>query len=267
MLRALLRYGPPIVLAIAPLLTYQYSLLDFFGYVPDPTGTLYLGVIPYWPMSGPKPAVEMRLRILLTLAGIGLLIVSGYVDAYLPSRTLESFRHDYLDQLNRAEWRKAGRVGHDIRINVMYLRWRLHRPFGRTFQIVWRDGFEPSDRDGQLRLCIWQGVCGMAAWNRKAAFVDFRATPMNQATLQQRWLLGNNFRLFRWQLALTRDLKAILSIPLFERRGNKGRERIVCVGVINLDTQTERGAEDLAKRTKQLSDYFAKHGTLIAKMR
>jgi hypothetical protein len=116
-------------------------------------------------------------------------------------------------------------------------------------------------------MFIWQGVCGMAARSKKTAFVDFRMTPMHSGTFLQRWLLGNTFHLFPWHLASTSDTKAILSIPMFERRGKKGTEKVICVGVINLDSQTEAGAEDLAKRSKHLSDYFAKHGTLIAKMR
>src|SRR4051812_33955404 len=119
MFRALLRYGPPVLLAVAPLLTYQYSLLNVLGYAPDQSGILHFSLIPYWPLSGPKATVEMDVRILLTLSGIGLLMLSGYVDAYIPSRTLESFRHDYLEHLNQAEWRTRGRVRRDIRINVM----------------------------------------------------------------------------------------------------------------------------------------------------
>ncbi len=267
MIRFVLRYGAPILLAIAPLLTYQFSLLDLLGYAPDDNGILHLRVIPYFPIDGPKPGVEMQLRVILTMLGIGLLIVSGYVDAYRPSRTLEGFRHDYLEELNKSQFRKSGVVSKAIRINVMYLYWRLHRPFNRTFEMVWRNGFEAHHRDRHVKMFIWQGVCGTAARGKESVFIDFRREPMDDGTFASRWLLRNKYRLFPWHIKKTCAIKALLSIPMIEMRGKKGAERAVCVGVINLDACTDAGANELAKRSKHYSEYFLQHGSLIAKMR
>ena len=266
MLRFLIRYAPPVMLAVAPLFTYQFSLLDMFGVAHSPDGRVHLSV-GTWAWEGAKPEIEMKLRAAVTLAGVGLLLISGYFDAYLPSRTLVSFRHDFLEQICKAEWRKRGRLRSDIRINVMYLRWRWYMPFGRSFEMVWKDEFDASDRDARLRLFIWQGVCGMAARRRQAAFVDFSETPLEVEGFAAKWLLQNRFRLWKWQIRKTRNLAAVLSIPIFEKRGPKGQEIEKCVGVINLDAKTDAGAKHLAEKDKDLALLFAKHGTLIAKMR
>jgi hypothetical protein len=259
--RLLLRYLSPTILALSPLFTNQYSLLDLIGIVPDSSGVLHLGFGSYLSLVGPKVQVEMQLRAWITAVGIGALLLSGYFDAYAPSRTLTKFRHDFLQEVCRAEWRKRGRLRSDIRINVMYLRWRFF------FRVIWRDGFQPSDRDFGVRLMIWQGVCGKAARRKEAVFVDFRSMPQESGTFANRWLLGNKFRLFGWQLKKTRDLKAILSVPIYETVGQLEKAHEICVGVINVDTKTDAGATHLAGKTRDLAVFLAKHGTLIAKMR
>lgn len=161
MFRALGRYGPSAVLAIAPLLTAQVSLLDLlpfgWGAGPDVNGSVDIAWLPDALGRGSKPEVEMKLRFLLTSAGVAWLIGFGYFDAYLPSRTLESFRHEYLSNVVSTQWRKGGRLRSSLRINVMYLRWRWFMPLGPSFTVVWKDKFHPSDRDGSLCLYRWQG--------------------------------------------------------------------------------------------------------------
>ncbi len=170
MLSLLARYVAPITLAISPLLTLQYSLLDLLGFTAGADGQIDLGALGYVFFRGPKPEVELEARAMVTVVGIAFLLLSGYFDAYVPSRTLKNFRHDFLEQICRAEWRKKGRLRSDIRINVMYLRW------GFFFRVVWRDGFKPADKDRGVRLTLWQGVCGKAARRKEAVFVDFRTT-------------------------------------------------------------------------------------------
>src|SRR4051794_30333950 len=114
------KYLPSLALAFAPLLTAQYSLLDLMGCQADAAGNLSMTFIPLMPvfvLSGPKSHVEMQLRFLITTVGVVTLVVHGYFDAFRPSRTLKSFRHDYLDQVNEADWRKRNRVRKDVRIN------------------------------------------------------------------------------------------------------------------------------------------------------
>jgi hypothetical protein len=207
----------------------------------------------------------MQLRVAMTLLGVSILLVQGYFDAYKPSRTLKSFRQDYLEQISKAEWRKRQRVPKSIRINVMYKRfwWVLPLVY---FDFVWQDGFDPSDRDGSLKLFFFQGVCGKASRAKEAIFVDLR-THTPPTGVVQKWLLLNEFRLLRWQIAKTQKIKAIFSIPMLERYGTKGKEKFRCVGVINLDSATEAGADHLAAHTRDLAVFFAKYGTLLAKMR
>jgi hypothetical protein len=253
---------------VAPLFTNEYSLLDLLGLgTTAEDGTMYLSIIPFWPIHGPKDEVEMMLRAGATVLGVTLLLVSGYIDAYRPARTLENFRSDYLDQVGEEDWRKSKRIPKEVRINVMYLRFRFRFPLCSRFELVWKDGFEPSDRDVKMWLFKWQGVCGLAARRREAVFDDLRSNPIVVDTFAKKYLLWNRYTLTYWQLKRTEKLKAILSIPIYERRGARGREVEHCVGVINLDTKTDRGADYLAENTKNLAIFFAKHGTLIAKMR
>ena len=215
------RYGTSILLAVAPLLTAQYSLLDVLGFSPGVDGKLTLAFTRWLTISGPKPQVEMQLRVYLTLFGVLALLVQGYFDAYRPSRTLESFRQDYLEHLSKAEWRKRQRLRSDIRINVMYKRFGWIVPLF-YFDFIWQDGFAPSDRDTSLRLYFFQGVCGRASRTKEAILVDLRAVKYDQMTFAQRWLFRNEFRLSHGQLRKTKKLKAILSIPIYERHGTKG---------------------------------------------
>lgn len=267
MLRLLARYGPPVFMAVAPLLTNQYSLLDLLGYAPGQDGTLTLSFLGLVDLSGPKAEVEMQTRTAITLAGVFILVVGGFFDAYLPSRSLVAFRHDYLDSIVSEQWRRANRVRSDLRVNIMYLKWRWWMPFGRSFKVVWKDRFHPKDRDGHLRFYTWQGVCGKAARSRDVLFVDFRAAPVPVDGFASKYLLRNTFHLWPWQLRRTRHIKAILSVPMYDTRGPKGQEHKVCVGVINVDATTEADADYLAEKADHLGVFLTRHGQLIAKMR
>ncbi len=268
MLRFIVSYGGPITLAVAPLITTRYSLLDLFGYAPNTTTDLLtIGWAPFFTLEGSKPEVELQLRATLTLVGVALIVIGGYFDAYAPSRSLASFRSAYLANTVKNQWRKTGRVRSTLRINVMYLSWRWYLPFGQSFKVIWKDKFEPSDRDGHVRLYKWQGVCGKAARRREAEFVDFRNTPVVGKTFASQYLLQNQFHLCSWQLHKTRHLKAILSVPMYEERGQKGQESYRCVGVINVDAKTDKDANYLSKKADDLALFLAQHGQLIAKMR
>ncbi|HZR25537.1 MAG TPA: hypothetical protein VFA59_18215 [Vicinamibacterales bacterium] len=263
-----LRYGAPVILAFTPLLTAQYSLLDVLGYHADGNGELAVTLIPYHHMvqlAGPKAAVEMQLRFLLTMLGVGVLLLQGYFDAFKPSRTLRTFRQDYLEQISKSDWRKKQHIPKSVRINVMYRRFWWVLPIF-YFDFVWQDGFDAADRDGSLKLFFFQGVCGRAYRAKNAVFIDMR-TQRRPEGFRERWLLGNQFHLWRWQIRKTNNIKAILSIPMLERYGTKGKEKFRCVGLINLDSNTDAGADHLAGHVKDLSVFFAKYGTLIAKMR
>lgn len=270
MFRALGRYGPSAVLAIAPLLTAQVSLLDLlpfaWGAGPDVNGNVQIAWLPDALGSGPKPEVEMKLRFLLTSAGVAWLMVFGYFDAYLPSRTLESFRHEYLSNVVSTQWRK-GRLRSTLRVNVMYLRWRWFMPFGRSFSVVWKDKFHPSDKDGSLCLYRWQGACGRAARTKEAFFVDFRTESAEETSWLRAWLLQGRYHMAPWQTKKARHLKAILSVPMFDVRGRAGNEQQYCVGVINIDARTDEDGDYLSSRAKDLAIYLARHGQLITKMR
>src|SRR5690348_8565475 len=115
MLRTLIRYGSGVLLSFAPLLTSDWSLLDWLGYHANAQG-----FVAVWHWLAPKPQMEMQIRLYATLFGNLLLITAGYFDAYRPSRTLDSFRHAYLSHVCKKEWRK--RLHKGIRVNVMFLR-------------------------------------------------------------------------------------------------------------------------------------------------
>jgi hypothetical protein len=262
----LLKYAPSALLALTPLLTAEYSLLDILGQDPDRDGKIALSFY-FFKVAGTKPEVEMEIRLVATLCGIALLTVSGFQD-FFPAKTLVTFRQDFLDHLCQQEWRKKrGRIPDDVRINVMFKHWRARWFFlGPSLSVVWRDRFEPRHKDAAIKLYIWQGVCGQAVRHRQTAFVDLgdERAPLG---FREKWLYRNQFHLSAWQLRKTRKIRAIMSIPIFTKVGPKGKEKDRCVGVINLDTETDTGATFLANKSGALSEAFAKYGTLIAKLR
>lgn len=257
-----IRYLSPLIPAVAPLVVGSYSLLDLVG--AWPTGAQRASVL--WFSEGPKDEIEMRVRVLLTLTGYALFVFSGYIDLYRPARSLVKFRGDLIAFLNECHWRHGGlNISSDIRINVMYIRWRLRRPFGWSFEVAWRDGFQPKHRDADIRLYAWQGACGRARSRRDAVFVDFRT--MVPPTNLRWWHWSPDFRLTKWQQDKTAHLYAILSVPIFDTSGPPGQEKQKCVGVINLDALTPAAADALKTRADDLSKALAQHGTLIAKVR
>ena len=251
------RYLPSAILAIAPLVTNDYSILDLVGFSADANGTTRLGFI-----DGPKAEVELTVRLIATLAGIALMLLFGWRDAP-PARTLEKFRREYLNRTIK-DWRRKTRLHRDIRVNVMFAKWTLS---GLVLRIVWKESFRASDKDSSIAFWWWQGACGKAYRKKDAVFVQLEPSDVAPVGWRARWGCGNRFKLTPFQLRKTKALKAVLCVPIIEKHGEDGVESYRCVGVINLDATTDAGTKYLEGHVQKLTTALAEHGTLIAKLR
>lgn len=256
-LRVFTRYGGQLLLALGPLLTLQWSLLDRLGMSqPGPDGMVHLAFI-----AGTKAQVELELALYLTAIGFVLVIAAEAFEIYPAARRLESFRADYLNE-QRKRW--VAKLGQQVRVNVMY----LYRPwYGgfilRRLRWVWADGYRPpAHRDSHMSFWVWQGVCGRAIRRERTQFADLRDVPRPGPWTC--WCTG--FKLWPWQLKKTADVKVIISVPIFVTTGgNVPKWR--CVGVINLDAVEPVGAELLVKNVEALGRYFHELGMRVAKLR
>lgn len=260
--KLVVRYGVQAALVLAPLLTMDWSLLNFFGHreaAPmDRVEILFF--------SGPKQEVELSLRILIsTVALIGALAYEA-VDLYWPTRSLRAFRKHYLEE-KRAEWRV--RLSPEIRINIMYARRRWYFLWlVRVFEWTWNDGFDPprGHVDANMWISEFQGACGKAFRTMRPQSVYFDATPRQIQSFKEEWLLGNEFHLSHGQLRRTRHLRAVLSIPILEKSDDLSPS-YRSVGVINLDAYSEKGSNELQANEQELAEYFIRLGKILAALR
>lgn len=265
-LRALLRYGSQFLLVFSPLITSQWSLLNWLGHsAARPSDPVALGAWGLILVSGAKEQVELKLRLAASAMALAMVMTHDLFTAYLPSRSLREFRKDYLDEQARL-WKE--KLGSDIRINVMYARHKWYFFFlARGFDWCWSTGFEPPDahHDANLFLTEFQGVCGKAlrTGTIRGAYAFDGATP--ELSFRERYLLCNQFHLWPWQLRKTRRLQGVVSVPIFRKRGGSS-PTYKAVGIINLDTLTADGARRLRENERELGDYFARIGKILAKL-
>ena len=262
LVRLLFRYGLQAALVLSPLFTMGFSLLNLLGHrEATPTDELQ-----FLFFSGPKQEVELQLRILITAIALCLSLTFEAVDLYLPSRSLVRFRKRYLEE-QKKEWRT--KLHPDIRINIMYARRRWYFLWGiRVFEWTWNDGFEPPNehQDANMWLCDRQGACGKALRSMRPQSVYLEAGPSQPLTFPQRWLFANEFRLWSSQLRRTAHLRAVISIPILEQSDDLSPS-FTSVGVINLDTSTQAGAERLRGNERELAEYFMRLGKILAALR
>jgi hypothetical protein len=261
MFRALLRYGCQALLVLGPVFTLNWSLLNLLGLSnkrPTDIVSLHLWL---WQLTGPKQTVELKLRLIVSTIALVGVFTAEIFDLYLPDRQRRQFRAEYFAE-KQGEWQK--KLGQDVRINIMFAHRLWFFPFLRVFRWGWRsDNYSPPEGhfDANILLTEWQGVCGLAFRARDAKFIDFRNSPTPVLRWWQRWPPWNRFHLWPSQLRKTAKLRYVVSIPIMKEKANGSW---TAVGVINLDSISDSGADVLDKNRNKLIEYFVKSGKILA---
>jgi hypothetical protein len=260
MAKILIRHLSQILIIIAPAFTLSWSILDWLGYSGAPTNVVQVN---YWfiHLSGSKQEVELKIRMALIVTASILVFIHEAYEHYIPERDLKKFRVLYLEDMKK-KWRNY--LLPDIRVSILHARRLWYFPFIKIFSWTLTDGYAPNDLDANLFLTSRQGVAGIALRKKMPQLADMRER--RQASFIERWFLFNQFHLWPWQLHKTGSVKCKLSIPLLIETGELN-PRWRSVGVINLDTATDVGAEFLVFYKKDLSEYFVDHGKKIAYLR
>lgn len=206
------------------------------------------------------PANEKAIGAAVSVLMLTAILTLDLVEHAIPRYRAQKVREEYLNELVRGKFKRASS---HLRFNVMmarrrwYFLWLL-----RTFEWTASKNFEPGQHhDARLWLGCWQGVAGKTLQEQTALFVDFRKLP---AVTPSRWPWSNPFKLARWQLRRTRNVVAILSVPLLVERGSGGGRRYVPVGVFNVDAVTTQGADWLAAHCEELKKPLMRSGVLMA---
>ncbi len=310
MIRTTSKLLTQILLVIGPMLTLQWSLVDWFGFTQLSSNTIEVSVFGL-PFTGTKLDIELRLRVIAAFIALVPYIFFEIKDSILPLKDLAEFRTAYLAQEKKV-WRNIDpeyRIPDDVRINVMHVGHPWYTFFIGRFYWTWNDGFLPGQKDANMRLFTFQGIAGKAYRKGEPKTIDFRklrpravsfsdyreqvigsvvilfiiiaagwlfvippwiyvsvAVITAAVYLAVRVLLVDPHHLWPWQIKNSEHLKYILSIPIF--RASKGNSvAFKCVGVTNLDTTTEVGADFLEVYEEELIDLFTERGKVIACLR
>ncbi len=244
------------LLVLAALLSGTWSLLDLLHVVNRDGTVQVLGF-----NLGPKDPAELILRVILSVSALMSIAATDIWDIYVPRRKLRDFRKDFLDHQIKV-WRKQ--LGNDIRVSVLYARRRWYFPLWRVFEWAWSNGYDPpsNHKDVNLKLTCCQGVSGEAFKAQGAKSAYYAEDP--KLSFAKRWLLRNKYHMTYFQLKRMKGLRGIISVALLRRYGPKASPEYESVGVINLDTRTQAGADLLKNNEDALVTYFAETGLLLA---
>ena len=259
MTKLLFRQLSALLFLVAPIVTLNWSILNLLGYAAGPTDPVNVNLF-LIELTGPKQEVEFKIRGVIILLGFTLGFLYELYDRYFPERRFYQFRSFYLNTI-KTKWRQD--LIPDVRISIQHAKRRWFFPFCKVLSWTWNDGFAPNDRDVNLWLTSWQGVSGLALKQRQPLLVDFRGIRGKKLKFHEKWFLLNQFKLWPLQLTKTKEVKCILSIPLFISTGELS-PRWKSVGVLNLDTTSDIGAEFLIAYSQKLSDQFADQGKIVA---
>ena len=262
MTKLLFRQLSALLLLVAPIVTMNWSILNLLGYAAGPTDPVNVKLF-LIELNGPKQEVELKIRGVIILLGFTLGFLYELYDRYFPERRFYQFRSFYLNTI-KTKWRQD--LIPEVRISIQHAKRRWFFPFCKVLSWTWNDGFAPEDRDVNLWLTSWQGVGGRAFKRRKPVLVDLRPSSRAKLKFHEKWLLLNQFKLWPLQLTKTKEVKCVLSIPLLMETGelSKGWKS---VGVLNLDTTSDVGAEFLILYSKALGDQFTDEGKIVAYLR
>lgn len=198
--------------------------------------------------------------IWLKIAGI-LLVVAitvfvQYKQVYKPFLKFEELRRAAFDQVFGPEIDKLRRsITSELRFNIMrrtnYIKFTRHIHIGRL-RNIYHNGYRHDDRDKSLRLWYvrffnyeWgEGIAGTTYLREQAAIADLRDPRPSNTKLSGR------------KLELTRNIKLIISFPVFRWLADSYE----CVGTINVDISDQEVASQLfsdnsLRRLQKLAQY------------
>jgi hypothetical protein len=204
---------------------------------------------------------DKKLGALVALSLLVILLVVDLTEHAVPRLRAQRVRDEYLDEIIKEHFRRGRK---HLRFNVMMAKRRWYFLWlARAFHWTASKNFDPGQHhDARLWLGAWQGVAGRALAEEEVLFVDFRK--QNSTAPPSWWPWNNPFKLTRWQIERTKNLVAILSVPILMRRGTTGNESYVAVGVFNIDAVSEEGANWLASKWPELKKPLMRVGTLVA---
>lgn len=257
--RIILKHSAQLLLVLTPVITLNWSILNWLGFQGSPTDHIEAD-FSLFTLSGPKQVVELKIRVLVVALGAAILLFHDSYEHYRPRRDNKKFKAAYLESLKK-QWEKI--LIPDIRINILHAKRYWFFPFLSFFSWTWNYNFSLYDKDTNLFLSTRQGVAGIAFRKGRPQLVDLRKAKNFRLHFHEKFLLLNQFHLWHSQLKKTESLQCILSIPLLMATTDLSPEWRV-VGVINLDTSTEIGAEFLNCYDEVLANYFIDYGKVIA---
>lgn len=266
MFRMFLRYISQGLLVLGPLLTLEWSFLDWC--CPNQNLSPGQGLhVWFTTIPGSKQEIEFVLRLIATTIALFLVFTYEILDLYVPRRDLREFRNIFLKEKGKT-WRKE--FLDDIRINVMFARRYWYFPFFRILDCIWNDGYTPSpklpksSRGVNPWLTEWQGLSGLVLRTGEAKWVDFREKQPKTYRFYERWPPWNQFHLWPWQLNKMEHITAALTVPVVLQRSQGVWKS---VGVINLESMTDKGADNLLDNKDSLVEYFWRYGKILAPLR
>jgi hypothetical protein len=191
MSRTIIKLLSQVLIVLGPMFTLNWSFVDYLGREVSPASqtspALWTMSLWFFSFNGPKPSVELKLRLLISALALIPLIILEVKDTIIPQRELREFRTVYLAEQKQA-WRDLepdNKIPEDVRINIMHVRypWYTFGLFGK-FYWTWNDGFsEPPNQDANMYLLTFQGVAGIVYRKRdtKALGIDLRDLPPRTA--------------------------------------------------------------------------------------
>lgn len=211
-------------------------------------------------MSLPAVANYLQLatpqrQYIISVIFIIIFILFQFCYVYRPYRKFKMFekiKWGFLDDmyLGLSKIYKRNRV--DLRINVMVpLRknkmgkdGKLYL-FKKRFFTLWNSKNMDYDSDCHISLMLNQGVCGEAYKIRGRVAADM--------TIEN----PDSYNLCPDQIERTKDLKFIVSTPIFEQDEENLRKSDKIIGVVNFDSKSP-GSEKLVKDIKHAKTFYKK---------
>jgi hypothetical protein len=257
-----------------PITRFVKSAWSWFAFLIIPLGLFAaakLFSLPFmgdWLKNSPK-----QTQMLVGLGFVGAFMINQVVSVYMPHRKLQGAVPEVLRTMGELVQDVYRQESIDIRINVLvadWVLWAKKEPrniapeklakmktehaaltghsfaigkgdkkvtlFTHQFDTYWIQRNRHARGDECLDLLVNQGACGLAFRSRKTVAAD---------------LVGEDAEIYNLcaeQIAVTRDLKFVLSQPIFKLKRNAVISKRV-IGVVNFDSRTE-GSERLIRDDK-----------------
>lgn len=255
-------FGRKFHLFLVGILTLMSLSLSLIADIPKALGKAPEVVVRFtidaldWPIVlTDRHLLFLRVEGILIIVLITILV--QYKQVYRPFLKFEELRRGAFDHVFGSEIDKLHKnLAPDLRFNIMqqstYLKFSRHVQIGRLRQ-VYHYGYRNEDRDKALRF--WyvkifgyvrgEGVSATAFITERAMIADLRDPALGQA------------RLRGWKLAMTSEIKLVMSFPIFRWSGDRYR----CAGTMNVDicnpgVVEELFADESLRRLTKLAQYF-----------